>query len=81
MDLVAGEEFQIPHVCPGELPALLSQVLEGRVLALRGCKATQDSCSTSYKVEGITGNKSVQLVMTLFLALFFISKEIILDRV
>ncbi len=53
MDLVAGEEFQISHVRPGQLPALLSQVLEGRVLARRGCekaaqgKLLQGFCGTN----------------------------------
>lgn len=42
MDLVAGQEFQIPHVCPGKFPALLCQILKG-VLTLRGYKTTQDN--------------------------------------
>lgn len=41
MDLVAGDQRQVAHVCPGHLPALLSQVLEGRVLAARDWKTTQ----------------------------------------
>lgn len=40
MDLVAGDEFQISHVSPAQLPALLSQVLKGRILAARVCKHT-----------------------------------------
>lgn len=36
MDLVAPDEFQISDVRPAQLPALLSQVLKGRVLTLRG---------------------------------------------
>lgn len=40
MDLVAGDEGQIAHVRPGQLPALLSQVLKGRVLSLRSWNTT-----------------------------------------
>lgn len=38
MDLVAGNEFQISHICPGQLPALLGQVFKRGVSAGRGCR-------------------------------------------
>lgn len=41
MDLVAGDELQARHAGPGQLPALLRQVLEGRILTLRGCGTQQ----------------------------------------
>lgn len=37
VDLVAGDGLQARHVGPGQLPALLRQVLEGRILTRRGC--------------------------------------------
>lgn len=43
MDLVAGNGLQTFHVCPGQPPALLGEIFERRVLALRGCKTTQGS--------------------------------------
>lgn len=41
VDLVAGDELQARHVGPGQLPALLRQVLEGRILTRRGCGIRQ----------------------------------------
>lgn len=38
MYFVAGQEFQIAHVCPGQFPALLSQVFKRRVLTRRSYK-------------------------------------------
>lgn len=40
VDLVPGDRLQARHVGPGQLPALLSQVLKGWILTRRGCENT-----------------------------------------
>lgn len=57
VDLVAGDELQARHVGPGQLPALLRQVLEGRILTRRGCGTRQKKNNNNQTLLSVAGKK------------------------